>query len=471
MKTKFRSSRQLLPFTLFFVFLALGLMFFNSGCNKDKVDPDPGPSNSITQQFSSDTDGGVISMGDFDLIISPNSIPALSNGNAATVTFSIETNGALPKPLPGTIDKESDLVHFGPEGFIFQEPLFVMLPLPAGTGIENLAIITFDNETESYKVYPTTYYDPATNTVGTGVYNLGYFFLGKVEGLTEDLSVDKGQGGFQLNDNNSDWYPIDGNTWQLTGRLGPWSKFDNYHNLYVQDIDFKFEDQRNWYVDFTRWVVRTPPKVTGFKPNHDIGIKFFGPQGRYTWNLRISHKYFQNELPECQDYSIPWIINIDKPVNCGITGCTDFTTPPGLQSNGSWTFVDCLSNRPAPTDPVCTGEFQVTLTWHNGTSGDTDLDLHLVGPNGLEVSWENETGEGDIMLDRDIISTPGYVQENICAPFLNNMPRGEYRIEVHHFSGLEKDFQVRVVRGNYSNSYSGTLANENIKVIETFKLD
>ncbi|MEZ5057623.1 MAG: hypothetical protein R2879_11380, partial [Saprospiraceae bacterium] len=143
----------------------------------------------------------------------------------------------------------------------------------------------------------------------------------------------------------------------------------------------------------------------------------------------------------------------------------------GLQSNGSWTFVDCLSNRPTPTDPVCTGEFQATLTWHNGTNGDTDLDLHLVGPNGLEVSWENETGDGDIMLDRDIISTPGYVQENICAPFLNNMPRGEYRIEVHHFSGLEKDFQVRVVRGNYSNSYSGTLANENIMVIETFKLD
>lgn len=472
MKTNFSSLLSNLPKTMLFVFAVLGLVY-STGCNKDDANPDPGPSSSITEQLNSDTEGGVVSLGDFDLVVSPNSIPTLSDGSTATVTFSVETGGAMPKALPGEIDKKGDLVHFGPEGFIFQEPLFVMLPLPPGETVETVSIITFDNETESYKVYPTTYYDPETNTVGTGVYHLGHFFLGNVEDLTEDVSNVKGQGGFHMHSLSQDWYPIDGVTWQLTGDLGPWGRFENYHKLFVIEFDAKYPEQRNWYVSANRWVVQTPPNVTGWKPNHTAGIKFVGPQGDYKFGLRISHKYFQLDLPECQDYSIPWEITIDKPITCGFSGCDNYTTITGLPSGGSWTPVSCFSgfDRPEPTVPVCTGDFQATLTWHNGTSGDTDLDLHLYGPDDMHVYWSNETGPNGILLDRDIISTPGYVQENICAPYMDDMPKGEYRIEVHHFSGLEKDFQVRVVRGNYSNSYSSTLGDDGTFVVETFTIE
>ncbi|MCB0661751.1 MAG: hypothetical protein KDC24_03340 [Saprospiraceae bacterium] len=472
MKANFSSLQNNLPKTLLFVFAVLGMALWG-GCKKDNVDPDPGPSSSITQQLTSDSEGGVISLGDFDLVVSPNSIPTLADGSTATVTFSVEKNGAMPKTLPGEIDKKGDLVHFGPEGFIFQEPLFVMLPLPPGETAESVSIITYDNETESYKVYPTTYFDPETNIIGTGVYNLGYFFLGNIEDVTEDLNSNKGQGGFHLYQLGQTWYPIDGVTWHLSSHLGPWYAVDNYHKLFLTNFEFAYDEQRSWYVDMHRWVVQTPPNVTGWKPNHNIGIKFIGPQGTYTWGLRISHKYFQLDLPECQDYSIPWVITVDKPVTCTFSGCTNYSTITNLPSNGTWTPVSCFSgyNRPEATVPVCTGDFQATLTWYNGTGGDTDLDLHLYGPDNMHVYYSSKIGPNGILLDRDIISTPGYVQENICAPNMNDMPRGEYRIEVDHYSGIEKDFQVRVVRGNYSNSYSSTLSSDGAFIVETFTLE
>ncbi|NNF21063.1 MAG: hypothetical protein HKN67_03910, partial [Saprospiraceae bacterium] len=110
---------------------------------------------------------------------------------------------------------------------------------------------------------------------------------------------------------------------------------------------------------------------------------------------------------------------------------------------------------------------------HNGEHGDTDLDLHLKGPNNIWVYYDDPGDEtGKIILDRDVISDPGPVQENICAQYLDDMPSGEYQVLVNHYDGQEKSFQVRVIRGNNSSSYQGSLSpGDPDKLITTFTIE
>jgi hypothetical protein len=75
------------------------------------------------------------------------------------------------------------------------------------------------------------------------------------------------------------------------------------------------------------------------------------------------------------------------------------------------------------------------------------------------------------MLDRDVINQAGPVQENICAPLLSDMPRGDYEIRVDHFGGDTKNFQVRVLNGSHSASFQGdAMDGDNELLIYSFKL-
>lgn len=457
-------------------FLILAAMIATPGCNCKKDDAPKSETNSVTKQFTTTDAGGVIELDGSQLIVTTNAIPTLANGQPATVSFSIETGGPLPKALPSNMKLVGKTVHFGPEGFIFQEPLFVTFKLPDGTSLDQVSIIGFDNAGQSFGALPITYYDPDSKVVGTTVYELGHYMLANIADLNRTRSP-RGNGGFNVNVfNSAGWYPQQG------GNLS-WATADTYQRLIITGFTPKYPADMAYWIPFDPqnnggrryWEAMTPSVVTGWKPDHVRGLTFMGPQGTYSAVLINSHKYGQMDWPECTQYSIPLTFTIDQPVVCSSgTLCQGWSTPPSMNFNGTWSPTSCTQFKPEATIPVCTGEFQATLTWFNGTGNYTlsDLDLHLYGPNGLHVYWNNKNpGVANLTLDRDMITETGWVQENICAPWLVDMPRGEYRLEVHLYGGADKDFQARVVRGAVSNSFTGRVTSTDPnKVFFSFNL-
>jgi hypothetical protein len=449
---------------LFYV-LFFGLIFTSVGCNLDWLfpddDPDPIENESVTVQINSNESGGELVLGGTKLRIPPNSIPDLANGDASEVSFTIESGADLPKPLPAGMKTVAPVTHFGPEGFIFQDVLWLQFELPDNLNLDQVSIIGYLPDVQNYGIIPISYYDEENRIVGASVYELGYYFLVNVEGVNQIRSP-HGSGGFIVNYSNPNgWYPS-------TPTLQDWADAQTYYKVVVTNFVPTYPEDMGLWAGYDPdanggrryWEFQTPPVITGWGPNHTIGIKAIGlPQGEYKGLLIASYKQSQQDLPICRTYSKEISFTIDDHVICDQFGCSGWSDGPALPSGGVWNDSDCLQYNPIPTTPVCTGEFQATLTWYNGDYGDTDLDLHLYGPDGLFVYFGNKNpGVGGIVLDRDIVNDPGPVQENICAPTLWGMPKGAYEVKVDHYSGDEKAFQVRVLVGSKSSSFQGTLS-------------
>jgi hypothetical protein len=459
------------------VFLMMGLLLVQ-GCKKDN-DKTPDNTQSVIKDIST-VQGGVLELEGISLVVSPQTVPRLANGENATVNFSLEVGVELPKAFPSNMKLVGKTSHFGPEGFIFAEPMFLLFKLPNGVTFDQVSIIGYDNASGKYGVYPITYYDEDRQEVGTNVYELGYYMLANVSELNRTRAP-FGSGAFRINIfNNKEWYP------QRGGR-NDWANDRTYQKLIITNFVPTYPEEMALWAPYDPnsnggqryWEALTPPQAGGWHPNHVQGITFRGPQGTYTAQLVNSHKFLMFDWPECRQYSLPFTFTIGAPVTCSsANNCTGWSDAPVMPGGGSWEPIPCFgegSYKPVATTPVCTGDFQATLTWFNGSgsSGETDLDLHLYGPNNIHVYYGNKNPgcPCGLMLDRDMISETGWVQENICANSLAGMPRGDYRIEVDLFSGQDKDFQVRVLRGAQSNSYSGRVTGANAtKTILEFKL-
>lgn len=139
-------------------------------------------------------------------------------------------------------------------------------------------------------------------------------------------------------------------------------------------------------------------------------------------------------------------------------------------AGGDWVQVDFLDSmgtdpvnwtRPASTTiravDVGGGQFQVTLAWDTTA----DVDLHLTEPDGNKIYYAApNSAAGDGYLDRD--DTDGFGPENIY--FEENIPAGEYTVEVHMFSGLSDelptDYTVTVKQGGSVDTFTGTLVED-----------
>lgn len=77
---------------------------------------------------------------------------------------------------------------------------------------------------------------------------------------------------------------------------------------------------------------------------------------------------------------------------------------------------------------VGTGGFTATMFWNTAT----DVDLWLIEPDGHKIYYADKNSvAGDGFLDFD--NTSGFGPENIF--FTNNIPSGQYSIQVNYFSG------------------------------------
>ena len=128
--------------------------------------------------------------------------------------------------------------------------------------------------------------------------------------------------------------------------------------------------------------------------------------------------------------------------------------------------VDASGNVSQPVTTVIevthvkTGDLQVSVSW----DVDSDLDLHVVDPNGFEVYWLERTSPegGDLDLDSNpACSIDGIRNENIVWP-QGKAPRGTYTIRVDNFENCDNvaaNYVVTVQKaGALPQTFTGSFA-------------
>lgn len=107
----------------------------------------------------------------------------------------------------------------------------------------------------------------------------------------------------------------------------------------------------------------------------------------------------------------------------------------------SWSYVgdlaDSIKERVKQAGGSVTGDFRASLAWFNYD----DLDLHLTGPGGLYISFQNKSDyKSRGMLDVDMNANGGRTRsavENITFPSRERIAEGEYTLFVNQFSQRE----------------------------------
>jgi hypothetical protein len=148
----------------------------------------------------------------------------------------------------------------------------------------------------------------------------------------------------------------------------------------------------------------------------------------------------------------------DTPGGGTTTGTTGTTGPTGHTN-----VVTGPTGATAITGPtgvtLGTGDVQVTLLWRGGA----DLDLHVIDPEGTELSFDNPSSPSGGTLDHDDragCATGGSHAENVFWP-TGGAPTGNYQVYVVNYSGCSgpQAYQVEVkVNGVTAQTLSGSLA-------------
>jgi hypothetical protein len=117
--------------------------------------------------------------------------------------------------------------------------------------------------------------------------------------------------------------------------------------------------------------------------------------------------------------------------------------------------------REAPKE-LGTGDVQVTLRWNSNT----DLDLHVVDPDGAEIYYyePSSSSGGQLDVDANADCAPNEMMrnpvENIFWPF-GEAPVGTYQVFVDYYADCGNvgatSFTVRVLVDGEEREYSGTL--------------
>jgi hypothetical protein len=106
-----------------------------------------------------------------------------------------------------------------------------------------------------------------------------------------------------------------------------------------------------------------------------------------------------------------------------------------------------------------TGDVKITLSFDRVH----DLDLHVIEPNGEEVSYLNDASATGGKLDLDTganCQAGGAMSENIFWP-PGGAPPGEYRVTVHNYEQCTPgaiSFSVRIAHDDVVDTYTGSFA-------------
>jgi hypothetical protein len=440
----------------FTIIVSFILMFSFYGCPESNS-PTETTNESVTKQIQN-SEGGSVELEGFEIQIIPGALPPSKDNNNPVATFSIEIGVDKPASLPTEYKGVSKVVQFGPEGFVLNFPVNILIPVDDVDEPTNLTILTYDYLNEKWREIPISLLEDEPKRVGASVIQLGTFIVAENTAMsafgrstkTPKILSEMGRGGIRYGLQTSNY----------------WYCFT------IKSATFKYAEQASWYGNYVGQTAMSGSDPTGTWPRNPLHM--FLPQGSYQiWVSRLS--WDQVRGGEWQTYTTPATVNVDRSLEYKIwssnldyayEGWYDLELPGGEWTGGR------PEDLPAMDETVGTGDFQATLTWVNSEEYATDLDLHLYGPDGLHVYFGNEKPEGSAFnLDVDMIEWDlGNAVENIYS-VSDNYPKGNYRIVVEHFSGyVPKKFTARIIRFGKSKSVSGTISEGEEKTVDSFTI-
>ena len=413
----------------------LSIFLINSCSEGIPINLGGNTSNGVVKEIK-DQDGGTLEKDGYEIQVPKGSIPLKDDSSRATVSFSIELGVVLPAPARSSATQVGRSAYFAPEGFVFNFPMRLFFPCGSESPF-NLYVFWYNDATNSWENMPKTSYDSVQKRIGIDVYELGTFVilkrnspLTKIKGDSPLMSFDHGGVAcYKVFDPQSEYtvVTIESMTYKNANRDSLW-----YGNLVGKS-------GRTWWFLSSETVFKILPMYWELPfGSYSFWISRVYPDGRW------------------ETYNVPLNIDLTSPL---IDRSTEFPGgwyPIDITGGGTW-----LPVRPnvlkKPTKSVGTGELQLTLKWQNTLSNTTDLDLHLLGPNDMEVCFYNKKSSGgEIELDRDWMHVVGSAIENIYS--LKTMPSGHYKIFVQLFSGVPKSYTIRVKRGSYIRTYSKSIS-------------
>jgi len=423
-------------------------------CDKDKNPVSPDETDSAVQTFGTNSFGTVSTGAGYAMEIIAGTVPLNQNGDAANVAFSIESPVESPAEMPTVFSQASGVTRFGPEGFVFHWPVRTVFPYPENSNPTEMNILRYDELEEKWITVPASYVDPINRLIGCDMLQLGHAVLAnfstsplKAAGNNADECT---WGGFKFSDQEQDMY----------------------YTLTVKSVS---NIACAWQAQYLMSEILGAMGCTGVnmgKPMPYTTILL--AQAQYEiWISKTTGK----SPYKIYTYSVPATGKVEGYVTFGTpqphgSGWTPLSMPSGGQwVEGAPSGGPAQGGWPANTITWGTGAFQATLNWTNNVNHATDLDLILYGPNNMKVYFGNErSADGSVELDRDWLTEWGNATENIYS--IGSMPKGDYTVKVHRYSGNGTNFRVRIIRSGVVKTYTKSVAGDfdEEMTIETFKI-
>ncbi len=428
-----------MKFTKLIILLSLPLMMlFLQGCPEDNIVDNDSNSGGVVQTFDSQN-GGILKLDDGAEIIVPSAaIANKEDGTSGSVSFSIEPNiknADLPKPIPANYKVVGKIYSFGPSNFVFSLPLQIYLPASSEESPAGLTIIWYNEKNDEWVLLPLNDIDANSKRLGATIFELGYFAIVRfddgastIKNTVIQKNIDFGGIAF-----------ID-------------IKREYFYTIMVKDAIFKNPMYNT--KDLSHYGVGTGSDLS--RPNIRTYMSNL-PEGKYTLVISRRKAGTLFELPgELETLINPIVIDVKPFTFVNSWSMQDWKIYTERDIPGDGWKKGKPDEWPKATVPYGTGQFQATLTWVNTKSNRTDLDLHLVGPNGLHVYFgDKKPLDGAVQLDRDWMWEEGNAVENIFST--KTMAKGEYKLYVDVFDGdVPKSYDVRVIRsGSIVKTYRG----------------
>jgi hypothetical protein len=405
-------------------------------------------------------EAGVVTNGTgVSITIPAGAVPPNDDGSVGSMIFSIAQDDSMVASLPGGYVVVGPVVNLGPEGFIFEQPVTISIPLSTGVDPATVMGAAYYDPGKGVWVLVPGYVDETNNTVQVSSTHLSIW---TAWGLSPEMPEDNiNFGSFRLVRPPKD-----------IGYAGPeytYSGATSGHGICIRNAvftDLNISDRWDAPDNFTflvdnYWGGYTPDDREPFG-------KYRVPTGSY----QITEFISQSEINPGDPMYIPHFYQVWRDLGTvTVEGgqIVEFPFPSWSYNDPEWTLgrPPCWGTVTTSVQTGGEGGVQVTLNWNSNA----DIDLHVIEPGGEEIYYSNPISTAGGALDRD----------NQCSDFVLGRPEniywtiptnGTYQVNVVYYGDCggagAVNFTLRVcINGNCDNPISGTVNTEDESVSVT----
>ena len=408
-----------------FLLFAMVLVLFVACSDDDDNDNDgPDPNYMASGAIRSNESGVITTESGASIAVPIYAVPLTEDEEIGTIIFSIEEDETANPIAQEGFEKSSTLYHFGPSGFIFNEPVQVTIPIDDYNSDKVYKICRVDDETNE-AVPLASIVDHENQTISAKIYHFSPY------GVWSSDADETAWGCLHISNNSSS------------------------HALSVSVVDFVPAYPIDASVTTCSEFGAYFPSFGSFSSVSSSG-NWFLPQGTFTLCFRYSEQGTPMNPPGDPIHWYVYDVVIDEPSTYSSPSISQTFSYSSAAEGAVDGWCDC---HPTPTPSAGTGDVQVTLTWHNSDA--IDLDLWVTEPSEEMCYYGNEVTATNGTLDRD----------NLCHNYINGQPEnifwsdapvGEYLVQVNWFSGCSssatsQSYDVRIVNGAEVRTFSGSV--------------